>query len=83
MEDNNMDNLYKIESYSDEAVNTIADFIRSKGGRCCIAGYAVITNHPFHEREAWRLLPLVGKVTDSLSDWDISQFEELSTPLAH
>ncbi len=31
-----MDTLYKIESYSDEAVNTIAEFIRSKGGRCCV-----------------------------------------------
>ncbi len=61
-----MDTLYKIESYSDEAVNTIAEFIRSKGGRCCVMlYYAVITNHPFRESEAWRLLPLVGKVTDS------------------
>lgn len=51
-----MDTLYKIESYSDEAVNTIAEFIRSKGGRCCIAGYAVITNHPFRESEAWRFV---------------------------
>ncbi|QJY41387.1 hypothetical protein HND97_18910 [Vibrio cholerae] len=78
-----MDKLYKIESYSDEAVNTIAEFIRSKGGRCCFAGYAVITNHPFRESEAWRFLPLVGKVTDSLSDWDITQFEELVSEVTH
>ncbi|MGT8838929.1 hypothetical protein [Vibrio cholerae] len=78
-----MDTLYKIESYSDEAVNTIAEFIRSKGGRCCVAGYTVITNHPFRESEAWRLLPLVGKVTDSLSDWDITQFEELVSEVTH
>ncbi|EEY36806.1 hypothetical protein SX4_2406 [Vibrio mimicus SX-4] len=48
-----------------------------------MAGFAVITNHPFREREAWRLLPLVGKVTDSLSDWDISQFEELVANVTH
>ncbi|EEY99549.1 hypothetical protein VOA_000898 [Vibrio sp. RC586] len=78
-----MDNLYKIESYSDEAVNTIASFIRSRGGHCYIAGFAVITNHPFQEREAWRLLPLVGKVTDSLTAWDISQFETTNVNIAH
>ncbi|WP_176428670.1 hypothetical protein [Vibrio sp. V09_P4A23P171] len=42
-----MSHLYKIESYSEEAVSSIAQFIRSKGGRCCIAGFAVITSQPF------------------------------------
>ncbi|MGC7856770.1 hypothetical protein ACP3XL_09380 [Vibrio anguillarum] len=69
-----MSHLYKIESYSEEAVSSIAQFIRSKGGRCCIAGFAVITSHPFQEREAWCLLPLVGKVTDNVTDWDTSLF---------
>ncbi|MCG3728843.1 hypothetical protein [Vibrio cincinnatiensis] len=73
-----MGHLYKIESYSEEAVSSIAQFIRAKGGRCCVAGFAVITNHPFKEQEAWRLLPLVGKITDNLTEWDKSCFESSS-----
>ncbi|WP_332402998.1 hypothetical protein [Vibrio metschnikovii] len=77
-----MGHLYKIESYSEEAVRTLAQFIQAKGGKCCIAGFAVITNHPFKERDAGRLLPLIGKVTDNLTEWDKSQFEVLDNQLA-
>lgn len=78
-----MGHIYKIESYSEEAVSSIAQFIRAKGGKCYIAGFAVITNHPFKEREAWRLLPLVGKITDNLTDWDKICFERSVTEHSH
>ncbi|ELI9683043.1 hypothetical protein RIX33_002726 [Vibrio vulnificus] len=65
-----MESLYKIESYSEEAVSMIARFIHHKGGVCYVAGFAVITNHPFKERDAATLLPLVARVTDNLTEWD-------------
>ncbi|HDZ9126384.1 TPA: hypothetical protein RUY84_002834 [Vibrio cholerae] len=66
--------LYKIESYSDEAARQIGGFITEHGGRCVVAGFAVITDHLFQHCDAFQVLPLVARTSDQLSEWDYQQF---------
>ncbi len=66
-----MSNIYKIESYCENSVNQLADFIRKSGGNCIVRGWAVISDHIFNETQTGKVLHLVSHVTDLLTDDDL------------
>ncbi|WP_187985122.1 hypothetical protein [Vibrio metschnikovii] len=72
-----MSTLYKIESLEDEAAKNIAMVINKNGGRCVVAGRAVITDHCFVVDEVNEVIPLIAKTCDQISEWDYQQFNSL------
>lgn len=66
-----MNGIYKIETYSDSAVNDITRFISRKGGRYVVQGWAIITDYSFNSPESLSLLSYISGISDNISDADI------------
>ncbi len=66
-----MNNIYKIETYSEESVNQLESFIRECGGNCIVRGWAVISDYIFNDVQADEALHLVSRITDLLTDDDL------------
>ncbi len=66
-----MSNIYKIETYCEDSVNQLADFIRQSGGSCIVRGWAIISDHIFNEAQTDKVLHLISHVTDLLTDDDL------------
>ncbi|HFQ5437490.1 TPA: hypothetical protein ACGVBW_003232 [Vibrio vulnificus] len=69
-----MAELYKIESCSEDAARNIGRCIFGNGGRCVVAGNAVITDHQFSMSDVDALFPLIARTSDNLSTWDYQAF---------
>lgn len=64
------ENLYKIETYSDESAKSISEFVTSHGCKCAVLGWAVVTNFAFNNTQCLELLPLISTITEDVSDED-------------
>ncbi|MCG9651463.1 hypothetical protein [Vibrio vulnificus] len=69
-----MPELYKIESCDEEAARKIGCCILGNGGRCVVAGNAVITDHSFSESDVDALFPLIARTSDNVTMWDCQTF---------
>jgi hypothetical protein len=65
-----MNDIYKIETYSDMSAANIASFITRVGGRCIVQGWAVITDFTFSSSACTQLLPLISSISEDVSDAD-------------
>jgi hypothetical protein len=66
-----MNDLYKIETYSESCAQKIASFIMAMGGKCVVQGWAVITDHCFSSAHSVHLVPIVSRISADLSDSDL------------
>lgn len=69
-----MAELYKIESCDEEAARNIGRCILGNGGRCVVAGNAVITDHSFSLNDVDVLFPLIARTSDNITTWDYQTF---------
>ncbi|PWI34870.1 hypothetical protein DI392_00895 [Vibrio albus] len=66
-----MPNVYKIETFSGENAERIADTIRQAGSHSIIRGWAILTDHVFNTTDTKKIFPLVSRTTDDLTEDDI------------
>ncbi|WED22313.1 hypothetical protein L3Q72_02605 [Vibrio sp. JC009] len=69
-----MNDIYKIETYSDSCANEVSDFIVNMGGQCVVQGWAVITDYTFNSPACTQLLSVISSISDNVSDTDMQHW---------
>ena len=65
-----MNDIYKIETYSDSCASKIANYINNNGGDCVVQGWSVITDYLFNSEQSLHLLPIISCISDDVSEHD-------------